>query len=83
MRSPAIRLLAPCAAILLALAGVSCGDSGPEEAPDFSGSYRGEFYVIAISGDPGDAMESDSLSFYPVTLRLAERGEEIYDFGVL
>ena len=33
------------------------------------------------SGNPWDPTKADSLSYYPVTLKLARQGDELYDFS--
>jgi hypothetical protein len=73
MQFRTVRILA---SVLLALVASCDGDTGPDEARDFSGTYAGEFYVIATSTDPS---AHDSLNGGAVTLTLAEQGDELYD----
>jgi hypothetical protein len=63
----------------LLLAAVACGDdsSGPGRT-DYSGTYPGQFYVIASSTTPS---ERDSVPGGPVTLSLARSGGDRYHFS--
>jgi hypothetical protein len=63
----------------LVLALACGGDSSGPNPVNFSGTYHGDFYVIATSTNP---VERDSITVGPATLTLANSGGNNYHLSV-